>query len=173
MDDIEIIQLPVKRWKEFKDLRLKALKDDPQAFGASYEEVAKRSESYWKESLQDAIDGKSWCLFASFNNRLVGMLAASIHKDEPNRVWLHATYVDKNFRGKDIAKKLMQQMLENLKSSLAPKVIKLMVNKIQLPAGNLYKSFGFKIVDEQDFVMGNGQKARDLIMEKNLDEIPS
>lgn len=41
MKDIQIIKLPPERWNEYKTLRLRALQDDPQAFGSSYaKEVA-------------------------------------------------------------------------------------------------------------------------------------
>lgn len=42
---MEIIKLPVSDWEKYKEIRLRALKEDPQAFGASFEDNAKYDEA--------------------------------------------------------------------------------------------------------------------------------
>lgn len=165
---VEIVHLSANDWREFKELRLKALKDEPQAFGKSYEEAAKDSDDAWKSRLESAGSGRSWSVFARVNGKLVGMIGAGIHSDEPDKVWIHATYVDSDYRGRDIAKKLMQTILEEIESVSPDKIVKLGVNKEQIAAVELYKQFGFKVTGEQDFIMGNGEKVREFVMEKQL-----
>ena len=70
MDDtrIQIIKLPPERWNEYKALRLRALKDDPQAFGSSYTKEVAYSDDKWRERTNNSV------LFATDGNNLVGML---------------------------------------------------------------------------------------------------
>lgn len=166
--DIKIVHLSPKDWKIYKELRLSALKVEPQAFGKSYKDAAGDPDNKWIERLTVTQTGKRWSVFAQVNNELIGMLEATIHSDEPNRVWLHATYVEKKYRGKGIAERMMKQILYEISESNAPKIVKLGVNKKQVAAVNLYEKLGFVTVDKQDYIMGNGVKAKELVMEKQL-----
>ena len=75
--DIQIItRLPVERWRKYRELRLRALKTDPQAFGQSWEEAVKHPEERWRERLIDAAQGKSWLVFAERDGELIGMSGA-------------------------------------------------------------------------------------------------
>lgn len=46
MDTIQVVTLQPSKWQEYKNLRLLALKEEPQAFGSTYEENAKRPDEY-------------------------------------------------------------------------------------------------------------------------------
>ena len=52
---IEYKKLPTKRWKEFKDIRLEALKHDWIAFGVAYDDEMNFSEKEWKEKIKNII----------------------------------------------------------------------------------------------------------------------
>ena len=166
---MEIGKLQIKDWQEYRDLRLRALKEDPQAFGASYAENAKHSEEEWKRRLDNAIKGEAnWLLFAKENDKLVGMIGAFIEKGATDTATIIAMYVPIEERGKGISKKLMEGILNELSKKPFLKKVKLMVNKDQIVAVNLYKNFGFKEVGKLHFKMGNGQPAEELVMEINL-----
>jgi hypothetical protein len=70
---IEILRLPPHRWQDDRDLRLEALCKDPQVFGASCEDNARKPEAYWCGRLEDT---SGWLLFAQSEGRLVGMIGA-------------------------------------------------------------------------------------------------
>ena len=65
MNKIQIIKLPPERWNEYKALRLRALQDDPQAFGSSYAKEVTYSDEKWQEGAT-----KDKVLFASEFNDL-------------------------------------------------------------------------------------------------------
>ena len=101
-NEIEIITLPVSSWRKYKEIRLRALKEDSSAFCKAYEKEAAWLDEKWMQSLQDAFDGNSWLYFASVNGRLVGMIGG--FGDEldrkNNRVYLWGMYVEEDFRKK-------------------------------------------------------------------------
>ncbi len=167
-DAVEITHLLPKDWEQYKELRLKGLKEEPQAFGESLKSALSKTDKDWQDKLQQVLEGKSWLVFARVDGVLVGMLEADIHSDEPEKVWLHATWVNKESRRKGIAKKLMEKILQEISSSNAPRIVKLQVNQVQTPAVNLYKEFGFKIIAEEKFIAGNNELANDFLMEKHL-----
>ena len=52
---LQIKKLLPERWKEFKELRLFALQNDPLAFGSSYEEEINFPDDFWKNRLKRAL----------------------------------------------------------------------------------------------------------------------
>ena len=42
-------------WREYRNIRLRALRDSPDAFGSSYEAEAVRNDDAWKSRIADAI----------------------------------------------------------------------------------------------------------------------
>ena len=165
---MEIVRLQLDEWEKYRDLRLRGLKEDPQAFGASYEDNLKYTEGEWKRRLQNALDEKTnWLIFAKDGKKLVGMMAAFIDKEKPQDIaTIYSVYVPKEERGKGIAKKLMWELLGRISKNKNIKKLELGVNKDQTAAVGLYESFGFKIVGGQKYTMGNGQKVDEYLMER-------
>ena len=93
MHPIEIVTLSPDDWQEYKDLRLRALKEEPQAFSATYEENSKHPSKYWQKKLEITAKGDSqWLLFAKIDGVLCGMMGAFIKK-EPDNACIIAVYV--------------------------------------------------------------------------------
>jgi ribosomal protein S18 acetylase RimI-like enzyme len=144
-EDLKIIKLPVGRWQEYKELRLKALKQDAVAFGSAYQEVVLRDDEYWKTKLTSE---QSISLFAEVNGKLVGMIAAYWEKDMKLKhiANIASVYVDQDYRGLKIGKRLMQEIFNQILLNKNIIKIKLSVVTTQQPAINLYQSFGFEII---------------------------
>ena len=62
----------------YKELRLRALREEPQAFGSSYEANVNKPDSYWVERLNDVKSGNGWLVFAEINDKLVGMNSCTL-----------------------------------------------------------------------------------------------
>lgn len=149
MDNVKIIKLPPERWEEYKNLRLEALKNEPTAFAASYEEKASKEDEYWQNQLkkfQDADEDSMW--FAEVSDKLVGLTGWYRSNTEKLRhsASVYAVYVNPKYRGKGIAKELIKKVLEEVESK--PEIVKidLNVNTKNEAATNLYKKLGFEIV---------------------------
>ena len=115
--DIQIItRLPVERWREYRELRLRALQTDPQAFGQSWAEAINHPEERWRQRLIDAEQGRSWLVFAERDGQLIGMSGAYQWPEDiaANRAMIIAVFVDESARGMGIGERLMQAVLDQL-----------------------------------------------------------
>jgi ribosomal protein S18 acetylase RimI-like enzyme len=164
MNNIQIIKLPPERWNEYKTLWLRALKEDPQAFGDSYADKIIAPDESWKKNLQDTM------LFATNETDLVGMLGIwqSAQDKENKTANVFGVYVVPEYRGKGISKMLMQSLLNELKVNPNITKLKLTVNKDQLAAVKLYQGFGFEIKSQEKARLGDGNYYDEYLMEKDL-----
>lgn len=168
---IKIQKLLPCQWQEYKELRLCALKTEPQAFASPYKKEVTYPDEKWQQKLQNVENGKIWIFFArNFDNKLVGM--AGGYRDDNDlqnhsaQIW--GVYVDKKKRGKGIAKSLMTKILKELKSNSDINMVTLEVNTDQESAKKLYESFGFKVRTTYLCSLGDGKKHQISKMERLL-----
>ncbi len=171
MNQAEIIQLPLENWQEYKELRLRALQTDPQAFSEPYSRPVAWPDEKWQQRLQTANEGKTTnILFARLDGKLVGMVG--FYRDENDfanhsaQIW--GVYVDPEQRGKGIAKSLFSAILEKLTSNPDINLVKLEVNTDQESAKKLYASFGFVAICDRQLLLGDGLTHQITEMEKHL-----
>lgn len=166
---IEVCKLPVDEWRDYKQLRLDALQNSPQAFSATYAQNVERPDSFWQSRLEEASRGYGhWLFFAKMNKRLVGMIGAFTEEDDPQMAHIISVYVIEEARGRGISKMLMSAILSELKKEGLRKA-KLGVNTKQIPAIKLYQQFGFRTVQKiSHLLMGDGEYHDEFLMEKDL-----
>ncbi len=158
MDNITITSIMPDEWTKYKNLRLRALKEEPQAYGSSYAENSTKPEEFWKQRLLDAIQEKTqWLVFAKSDNHLVGMVGAFAEK-EPDVAHIISVYVVPEARGNGISKDLMRDLLNRIKRNSWIKKIIVDVNPQQHAALNLYKNLGFKIIKHYKMILGDGNE---------------
>jgi ribosomal protein S18 acetylase RimI-like enzyme len=143
MKNIEIIQLVPSDWKIVKNLRIKSVHSDPEAFKDTYEEMIAKPDSYW---IEKTADPRAFYVVAKADEEYVGILGAVRKTKEPNIILLMKMYVDRAYRGQGIGKQLMSVVLEKIRENKNIAKIILWVEESQVPAFNMYKSFGFRIV---------------------------
>jgi ribosomal protein S18 acetylase RimI-like enzyme len=167
MSDVQIIQLQPHEWELYKNLRLQALKEEPQAFSSTYEGNLKEPDEMWKGMLELAVEGKvEWLSFAKQNDELVGMVGA--YSTDQKFAKVIAVYVAKDSRGKGVARKLMEDLITNISKNKSIKKLYLEVNADQIPALNLYKNCGFIITEKAEKDLGDGKLHEVYEMEKLL-----
>lgn len=166
IDDVKIIKLDPNDWLLYRDLRINAVQESPQAFGTSYEEELATSDADWKRRL-----GLNM-LFAVKNGKLVGMVGAVIESRERLRhiAKVISMYVVPEERGKKVGTLLLSHLLEDLKNFECLKKITLQVTLEQIPAIRLYKKLGFHVsgVLEDEYYFGN-RFYDQLIMTKDVE----
>lgn len=159
--NIEIFQPLPSQWQEYKELRLRALKSEPQAFASSFERESAYPDEKWQQRLKESGNGKSWVFCArNVDGKFVGMIGG--YRDD-NDIQNHSTqiwgvYVDSEMRGKGIAKALMGKILEEFDRNSDIETVILEVNSDQEVAKKLYKSFGFEEVTTYPHLMGDNQE---------------
>jgi ribosomal protein S18 acetylase RimI-like enzyme len=165
---VKITTLPVSRWQDYKEIRLRALEKEPSSFCMAYDKEAAKSDEKWKQSLQDALDGKSWLYFASYDDKLVGMVGGfGDELDWKNhRVYLWGMYVDEEYREKGLARLLANKLLFEIAKRDDVFVVCLEVNPEQVAAVNFYESLGFRRVGVETHVFCDGLPHEVLVMER-------
>lgn len=161
---IEIKGLSSNSWKEYRDLRLDALKKDPTAFGSSHEEEKKLSQVEWKRRTKNV-------LFAISNNTPIGMIVFVFLKQKKIKhiAKIYGVYVKKEYRSQGIGNKLLEAALTEIQKNKNIVKINLNVNPDQKAAVNLYKKYGFKPIGtlKKDLFV-DGKFYDELMMEKHL-----
>jgi len=150
---IAIVTLQENEWHMYRDIRLRAVKEIPHAFGSTYKEELQMPEHEWKRRLKlnmfFAVDG---------NNKVVGMIGAAVDPRQKvkHTAFIISFYVVPESRNQGIGLRL----LDHLVSNLAQKNIKNLYLKVtvdQQAAIKLYKKFGFYItgVSENEYLINN------------------
>ncbi|HEU5318454.1 MAG TPA: N-acetyltransferase [Chloroflexota bacterium] len=175
---VEIVRLSPNEWEGYRALRLRALQEEPQAFGETYANAAALPEARWRRRLVDAQSEEGWRLFfARLDGQLVGMIGSFPFqpKDQPpadpstvRETWIISVFVASEARERGIGARLMEAMLADLSSSGRFDRVQLMVNVLQTAAIALYRRFGFEVTGEVDAVLGDGQTHSELVMWREL-----
>lgn len=129
----------------YRELRLRALKESPTAFGSSYEQEAGFSLTDFAARLRhdDAASG----IFGAFNDdQLIGMLGFS-RESRPKRAhvgFLWSMYVLPEFRCRGVGAALLDEVLSHARCLGVLRQIVLTVTANNLAAFSLYRSRGFE-----------------------------
>lgn len=165
---ILIEQITPDNWREYKEIRLKSLQGDPQAFGSTYEAELQFSEEKWKER---STNKNTITLVAKEGKELVGIVGAHWENYEKTKHIAHiwGMFVDKDYRGQGIGKMLMEEIERRAKQRGQTKKIKLEVVVKQEVALEMYKKLGYRLVGKQEKQLRSGDVYMDsYLMEKLL-----
>lgn len=147
--DATIRSLGSNEWELWRDLRLRALGDNPDAFRSTLEYESSLPEAWWVDLIAGTPDGiqhSSW--IAETDQGMVGMLASTV--DPVTRVMtLWAMWVDPNARGHHIASKLFETALAWGRDH-GVRMAELWVNQGNSEARTLYRRAGFRPTTETE-----------------------
>jgi len=135
---ITVTRLDESRWAEYRDLRLESLKNDPLAYGSSYEEELPYQESDWRRRMRSV-------LFAVEDGIPVGMIVCgrNTRLKTDHICGIYGVYITGEYRGRGIGNKLMDAALAEIKRMPGVIKIELAVNPTQKAAEHLYRKWGF------------------------------
>ena len=106
--DIKLNLATESEYLRLKQIRLAALKDSPNSFGAKYEVLKDRPDNYWQQLLKVS----SWCL-VSADSVDIGLLAVDrADKDRNSDCWLSGWWITPTHRGQGISKLMAQWVYE-------------------------------------------------------------
>ncbi len=168
LERVQTLRLDPSAWRDYKALRLMALRTDPQAFEASYAEQRAKPDAWWHEHLRDAARGRrSWLLFAELDQRLVGMIGARV-SEAPLVADVNSVFVTPEARGRGIGDALLRAMLQDLGQAPSIQRVRLYVNASQVAAHRLYERAGFRVVARERSPYGDGNSYDEYLMEQLL-----
>ena len=159
--------LTAQDWETFRHIRLRALREHPDAYLGSYQQSAARTERAWMEML----DGKGKCIFGLFDGeKIIGLAAIFTSRDDPScqSGVLAMDYIDPLYRGRRLSRLLYQARIDWAKQH--PRFTRLVVchregNEASRRAN---QSFAFKLVGKEEIGWPDGTKASDYVYELDL-----
>jgi ribosomal protein S18 acetylase RimI-like enzyme len=139
-------------------LRLRALKDNPEAFGSTYEETLARGSEWMRQRLR-AKESENFYLGA-FEQNLAGMVA--FYREEGmkfrHKGYVVAMFVAPESRGLGAGKALMQELIARARQIEGLEQLLLTVVATNQVAYQLYRSLGFKVYGTEPRALKSGEQ---------------
>ncbi|MCM2325535.1 MAG: GNAT family N-acetyltransferase [Candidatus Woesearchaeota archaeon] len=166
---MKISKLGSSSWKDYRDLRLEALKSCPIMFGSSYDDEKKLTKKDWESRLSSKLSETLCCI--DENDSLVGMITALYNpkKTQKHIAMIVSFYVVERYRGQGIGKRLFLALIKRIRQKRHIRKIKIQAAKINSAAIGMYLKFGFQKVGMlKKEVMVDRKYYDDVIMERLL-----
>jgi ribosomal protein S18 acetylase RimI-like enzyme len=141
MDSPVIRTFQPSEWQLYRDARLCALRDSPNAFGSTYDSSILHSDRDWQDRLRNVSPRRDLPLAAFVVSGVAGMSWTKIEPVDENVAHLYQMWVAPQFRGLGISRGLLTQSIE-----WATERVNLLVLGVAVgytPARKLYESAGF------------------------------
>jgi len=146
VDTPKIRTFAYREWKSYRDLRLRALADSPNAFGSTLAEELGRSDAEWSSRLGSGNDlYLDLPLVADVNREPIGLAWGRIDRSNPDVANLYQMWVTPSFRQHGIGQLLLEKVIEWARENNA-KYLDLVITYKDSPAMRLYARMGFKPV---------------------------
>ncbi len=137
-------------WRAYRDLRLRALADSPDAFGSTLGEEEGRPEDEWRGRLAVGIASADHLpLVAELGGEAVGLVWGHIDSSEPERAHLYQMWVAPSARGLGAGRMLLGAVIAWAANADAS-VLELGVTDGETPARRLYSRAGLLPVGEPE-----------------------
>ena len=141
---ISIRPVDPHEWPQYRDIRLRALRDAPDAFGSTWEAEAARADADWAARLQAAVAGdRDSVLFAVNGEQACGLVWCKLCADEPGVADLFQMWVDPAVRGRGAGQALLAQAVA-WAWEMGMRRVRLGVTAADSPAMRLYLAHGFR-----------------------------
>jgi len=144
INKVKVSLITQNEWKRLKEIRLRALIENPEAFGDNLADAMKLSESDWLKYYE-----KNDYLVASINGKDIGMLYIEVlNGDHGATCWIGGCWTDPNFRGIGVMRALFNYIdLNGEVNGWQRQGLGVWIDN--LPAIAAYKSLGFTFAGEK------------------------
>lgn len=106
MTSIDVHQVAPEGWQAWREIRLRSLAQDPDAFGSTYEREAAFDETTWRSWL----DGTSGPAVLGYAGEVpVGMGAGWL--GEPGRLMVVSMWTDPSWRGRGVGTRVLEHVV--------------------------------------------------------------
>lgn len=140
--EVSVRALGPDEWALHRALRLRALADSPDAFGATLEEAAARPESSWRDRLRDARPGIDLPLLAEVDGRPAGIAWGRRDPADGPVVHVYQMWVAPEGRGRGAGERLLDAVID-WAGGLGARRVELAVTRGNAAAERLYRAAGF------------------------------
>lgn len=158
--------LEAREWRTFRDLRVRALQESPDAFLGTIEETLDLTDDEWIEIVEStALHPEGELLVLEVDGAAMGTAFVSI-RDEGEIGRIGAMWVDPGVRGRGGGRALLDAAVEWSRSHEAKRA-QLCVTGGNSPAESLYRSAGFEPTGGTE-PLGEGSPLEAMTMEMPL-----
>ncbi len=142
---MEIIRLKPAHVAEYRALMLDAYDREPDAFTATVSERAPLDLEWWASRVSDDPESDEMVFGAFVGGRLVGVAGLRYDQRErtAHKAELYGMAVLPQFRGRGIARSLVEAALGQARSTPGTEVVRLRVTEANEAAVRLYETCGF------------------------------
>lgn len=145
---ISVRPVEPNEWRIYRDVRLRALLDAPNAFGSTYEAEASRTDEMWVARIAVALaSGQDRVFFARDGENVCGLTWCKLSSDQRMVVNVFQMWVDPASRGMGAARALLRAAIDWAECVGAHRVC-LDVAATEAPAIRLYLACGFQPAGE-------------------------
>lgn len=130
-------------WLTYRELRLRALADSPDAFGSTFAREAARSDDEWRDRLATGAGSHSDLpLVATVDDAPAGLAWGRLDDRQPDMAHLFQVWVAPEFRGRGVGRLLVDAVIAWARTAGA-RVLRLGVTCGDTAAVRLYRRAGF------------------------------
>jgi GNAT superfamily N-acetyltransferase len=129
-------------WERLRELRLRALADTPDAFGATLAESLARSDDDWRRRFAPR-EGSVNVVAVDEDGSFVGMASGFLDDEDPEVAYLVGMFVVPERRGRGLGRRLVGAV-ESWAAETGVRRLELEVNPSVPAAAHLYESCGFR-----------------------------
>lgn len=144
MTEIAVRLLDEADWEQYRDARLRALEESPEAFVASVEEEREYDEDHWRARMR-----RSRRLLAEQGGQMVGVASVSSERVTEDGVGeLFGLWVAPELRGKGVARRLLEAAARQARQDKLKHLV-YWVGTDNGPGVAFASSFGFRPTDSR------------------------
>jgi len=158
-------------WRLYRDARLAALLDSPDAFGSTHAESAARGDSAWRDRLRTIDAATDVPIAALRDGEVLGMAWATRASVESEIAHLYQMWVAPNARGEGVGRRILERALDWARTQGVRRML-LAVTIGGASARRLYESIGFR-ADGEPEPLQPGSALQVQPMALDLDEVSS
>ncbi len=141
---MDIRRATADEWDVARDIRLRSLRESPDAFCSSYDGELGTDEAFWRDRLSRSATFLAW-----ENSAPVGTVAGKVDEHEEGSREFVAMWVDPSKRGAGVGKALIEAVADWAHSEGA-RAIALWVADANFAARRLYERCGFALTGERE-----------------------
>lgn len=164
---ISIKQIGENDWREFRDIRLKALQTDPKAFGSHYDREILFSKQEWNEWVSRTNQG----IFLIYDDEnAIGVTGIYIPQDivVKYKAVLWGSWLEPEYRRKGISDLMYKTRIEWAKQHKNLRLIEVSHRESNAASKHANQKHGFRLVKEVEKEWHDGITEKDVMYELDL-----
>jgi ribosomal protein S18 acetylase RimI-like enzyme len=152
---MRIRELERREWTLFRELRLRALADSPDAFARRFVDEQAQPDAHWIRLTESVtVPGGQIMLLAEEGGRSFGLVFGLLDKEQPKTGHVGGMWVEPEARGRGAGQALLRAAIEWARARELER-LELWVTEGNRPAIRLYERMGFTATGRRDALQSN------------------